>query len=168
MFVDLPLGNPSGKPWETSLQQSLIREAFHLLENSWQPWTTVQSSFVWQANENDIWRYRYMHVDDSNREALAELWSHRCELQRNNQQKKQEKSRIVIFFYKLFFQIFTFVKNSYSSKKIINEQVWWLFTTSNSFLKVHRVFVKQIFFVILMLQKMNFQPKRIKKYFGKE
>ena len=87
LFVDFPLGNPCGKPWDVPMQQALIGKAFDLLEKSWQPRTTVQASFTWTDDENDLWRNRYMQVDDSNREALAEAGRKRRELQR--QIKKQ-------------------------------------------------------------------------------
>ena len=87
LFVDFPLGNPCGKPWDVPMQQSLIGEAFELLEKSWQPRTTLQAPFTWTDDENDLWRNRYMQVDDSNREALAEAGRKRRELQR--QIKKQ-------------------------------------------------------------------------------
>ena len=60
LFVDFPLGNPCGKPWDVPMQQALIGEAFDLLEKSWQPRTTVQAPFAWTADENDLWRNRYM------------------------------------------------------------------------------------------------------------
>ena len=69
------------------MQQALIGEAFELLEKSWQPRTTLQASFTRTYDENDLWRNRYMQVDDSNREALAEAGRKRRELQR--QIKKQ-------------------------------------------------------------------------------
>ena len=81
LFVDFPLGNPCGKPWDVPMQQALIGEAFDLLEKSWQPRTTVQAPFAWTADGNDLWRNRYMHVDDSNREALAEAGRKRREQQ---------------------------------------------------------------------------------------
>ena len=86
LFVDFPLGNPCGKPWDIPMQQTLIGEAFELLEKSWQPRTTLQASFTWTDDENDLWRNRYMHVDDSNREALADAGRKRREQQRQNKQ----------------------------------------------------------------------------------
>ena len=73
------------------MQQALIGETFDLLEKSWQPRTTVQASFAGTTNENDLWRNRYMHVDDSNREALAEAGRKRREQQRQSKQQKNNK-----------------------------------------------------------------------------
>ena len=82
LFVDFPLGNPCGKPWNVAMQQALIGEAFDLLEKSWQPRTTVQVPFTWNADGKDLWRDSYMLVDDSNNEALAEAGRKRRERQR--------------------------------------------------------------------------------------
>ena len=91
LFVDFPLGNPCGKPCDVAMQKALISEAFDLLENSWQPRTTVQSTFVWEEKENDLWRNRYMHVDDSNRKVLAEAGRKRREKQRQNKEQTNKK-----------------------------------------------------------------------------
>ena len=68
------------------MQQALIGKAFDLLEKSWQPRTTVQAPFVWKVDENDLWRNRFMQVDDSNLEALAEAGRNRREQQRQTKQ----------------------------------------------------------------------------------
>ena len=73
------------------MQQALIGEAFQLLEKSWQPRTTLQAPFTWTDDENDLWRNRYMHVDDSNREALADAGRKRREQQRKIKQQKNKK-----------------------------------------------------------------------------
>ena len=74
------------------MQQALIGEAFDLLEKSWQTRTTVQAPFAWTSDENDLWRNRYMHVYDSNREALAEVGHKRREQQRQTKQQMNKKS----------------------------------------------------------------------------
>ena len=73
------------------MQQALISEAFDLLEKSWKPRTTVQAPFTWTADGNDLWRNRYMHVDDLNREALADAGRKRREQQRQIKQQKNKK-----------------------------------------------------------------------------
>ena len=92
LFVDFPLGNPCGKPWDVPMQQSLIGEAFDLLEKSWQPRTTLQAPFAWTSDGNDLWRNRYMQVDDSNREALAQAGRKRREKQRQTKQQMIKNS----------------------------------------------------------------------------
>ena len=68
LFTDFPLGNPSGKPWDTEMQRSIVGMAFDLLEQAWMPRTTIQTPFEWH---DGAWRDAFMRVDDSNREALA-------------------------------------------------------------------------------------------------
>ena len=92
LFVDFPLGNPCGKPWDVPMQQALIGEAFDLLEKSWQTRTTVQAPFAWTSDGNDLWRNRYMQVDDSNREALAQAGRKRREKQRQTKQQMIKNS----------------------------------------------------------------------------
>ena len=92
LFVDFPLGNPCGKPWDVPMQRAVIGEALDLLERSWQPRTTVQASFAWTADGNDLWRNRYMHVDDLNREALAEAGRKRRENQKQTKKQINKKS----------------------------------------------------------------------------
>ena len=53
LFVDFPLGNPCGKPWNVDMQFNIVSGGLSLLE------------------DDHHWRERYMRVDDSNREALA-------------------------------------------------------------------------------------------------
>ena len=89
LFVDFPLGNPCGKPWDVPMQQALISDAFDLLDKSWKPRTTIQSPFIWTADENDLWRTHYMYVDDSNRKALAKAGSKRREMQRKSKLQKK-------------------------------------------------------------------------------
>ena len=84
LFVDFPLGNSCGKPWDIPMQQVLIGEAFDLLEKSWKPRTTLQSQFEWETNENELWRDRYMFVDDTNLEVLAKAGRKRREQQLKN------------------------------------------------------------------------------------
>ncbi len=74
------------------MQQNLIGEAFDLLEKSWQPRTTLQAPFAWTSDGNDLWRNRYMQVDDSNREALAQAGSKRREKQRQTKQQMIKNS----------------------------------------------------------------------------
>ena len=73
------------------MQQALIGKVFDLLEKSWQPRTTVQAPFAWTDDENDLWRNHYMHVDDSNREVLAEAGRKRREQQRQTKQQLNKK-----------------------------------------------------------------------------
>ena len=80
LFMDFPLGNPIGRPGDPEMQKQCLGLAFDLLENASLPRTTVQAPFVWSGDHG--WRDRYMRVDDSNREALADLGEERRNAQR--------------------------------------------------------------------------------------
>ena len=71
LFVDFPLGNPCGKPWDVDMQRDIVGQALDLLERAWEPRTTVQTGHVWNADNDTGWRDNFMRVDDSNRDALA-------------------------------------------------------------------------------------------------
>lgn len=70
VFVDFPLGNPGGKPWDVDSQRTITTLALDVLERAFAPRTTVQAPVVWNA-EDEGWRDRFMHVGDDNRAALA-------------------------------------------------------------------------------------------------
>ena len=72
LFVDFPLGNPCGKPWDVEMQYRITGGALELLERAWLPRTTVQRPEVWTRGEVDeVWRERFLRVGDDNREALV-------------------------------------------------------------------------------------------------
>ena len=71
VFTDFPLGNPTGKPGDAEMQRDIVGTGLDLLERAWLPRTTVQTPYVWDADDNDGWREHFMRVDDSNRAALA-------------------------------------------------------------------------------------------------
>jgi hypothetical protein len=72
LFVDFPLGNPCGKPWDVAMQHAIVGGALELLERAWAPRTTVQRPERWAEGEADQrWRARFMHVGDDNRAELA-------------------------------------------------------------------------------------------------
>ena len=72
LFVDFPLGNPCGKPWDVAMQYGIVGGALELLERAWSPRTTVQRPEVWAHGDADRrGRERFMWVGDDNRAALA-------------------------------------------------------------------------------------------------
>ncbi len=68
LFVDFPLGNPCGRPWDAAMQRRIVGEAVSLFETASAPRTTVVSPERWGS---DDWRRNYMAVTAENREALA-------------------------------------------------------------------------------------------------
>ena len=81
LFVDFPLGNPCGKPWDVPMQQAIVSGALDLLQKAWVPRTTVQRPEVWDREADLLWRERFMRIGDHNREALAKAGRERREAQ---------------------------------------------------------------------------------------
>lgn len=70
LFVDFPLGNPCGRPWDPAMQQRIVRHGLSLFETAPRPQTTAVSPERWG---DDAWRARYMQVSDDNRAELARM-----------------------------------------------------------------------------------------------
>lgn len=68
LFVDFPLGNPCGRPWDRAMQRRIVRQGLDLFASVRAPGTTVRCAEQWG---DDDWRRRYMEVSDDNREELA-------------------------------------------------------------------------------------------------
>ena len=66
LFVDFPLGNPCGVPWDRAMQRRIVGAALSLLERARAPMTTEVAGERWPA-----WRQRYLEVNDQNRAELA-------------------------------------------------------------------------------------------------
>jgi hypothetical protein len=60
VFSDFPLGNPCGKPYDSTMQKAIVRIAFDLLETARFPRTTVQTPFSWDSDGD--WRDLYMEL----------------------------------------------------------------------------------------------------------
>ena len=69
VFVDYPLGNPMGKPYDTDEQRLVFGLALDLLEKAFVARTTVQAPLIW--DESEEWRANFMRVDDELRAKLA-------------------------------------------------------------------------------------------------
>lgn len=54
LFVDFPLGNPCGEPWNVSQQREIFQQALDLLENAPGPMTTQKFGADW--SEGDDWK----------------------------------------------------------------------------------------------------------------
>lgn len=68
LFVDYPLGNSTGRPFDTDDQRSIVSLALDVLESAAFARTTVQAPNRWP---NDDWRAAFMAVTDENRAELA-------------------------------------------------------------------------------------------------
>ncbi len=81
LFVDYPLGNPCGRPWDLTDQESILRAALDLASSAVAPRTTVQATNRWP---DDDWRAAYMRVDGNNRAELARVGELRRRSRRAN------------------------------------------------------------------------------------
>jgi len=68
LFVDFPLGNPCGKPWEPAMQQRILRQGLSLLASATTANQTVASDEQWG---DDQWKAQFLAVTDANRAELA-------------------------------------------------------------------------------------------------
>ena len=60
VFSDFPLGNPCGKPYDTTMQRAIVGMALDLLEMARFSRTTIQTPFTWDTVGD--WRKEYMKV----------------------------------------------------------------------------------------------------------
>ena len=68
LFVDFPLGNPCGKPWDEVMQERIVRQGLSMFETVSEAMTTVVSEEQWG---DDGSRQRYLEITDENRAELA-------------------------------------------------------------------------------------------------
>jgi len=67
LFVDFPLGNPTGKPGDREMQREITSLALDVAATAISPRTTVQAPVRWGS---DDWRTNFMRVDEHNIDAL--------------------------------------------------------------------------------------------------
>ncbi len=68
LFVDFPLGNPCGKPWDTEMQDRIVQQGLGLFSRAKAAGHVEHSVEHWGRHD---WRAAYMEVSDSNRSELA-------------------------------------------------------------------------------------------------
>ena len=68
LHSDLPLGNPCGVPFDSTMQEQILNQALLLLEEANSANSIVRSVAKWPGAPS--WRDDYSKVDESNREAL--------------------------------------------------------------------------------------------------
>ena len=81
-FVDFPLGNPCGKPYDRAMQREIVEAALTLFETATQARTTMRLPQRW--SEDESWRDRYMAFD------AAEL----AKLRRLGEERKAERQAL--------------------------------------------------------------------------
>ena len=69
-FLDFPLGNPCGKPYDRAMQREVLAAALALFETAAGPNTTRR--LPWRWSEDDSWRDGYMAINAADAARLAE------------------------------------------------------------------------------------------------
>ena len=67
-FLDFPLGNPCGKPYDGDMQAAVVAWAIDLFESANEPGTTLALPHRWSDDES--WRDGYFKVSEANIDAL--------------------------------------------------------------------------------------------------
>jgi hypothetical protein len=52
LFVDFPLGNPCGEPWNVGQQREIFQQALDLLERATGPMTTRKAGYRWSGGDD--------------------------------------------------------------------------------------------------------------------
>ena len=71
LFVDFPLGNPCGQPWDREMQADIANTAVNLLATVQQPRTTEVAHHQWTQDPD--WRRRYNYVGPENAAQLRSI-----------------------------------------------------------------------------------------------
>ena len=79
-FVDFPLGNPCGRPWDRAMQGQVVASAMALFETATGPRTSLRSPYRWGGDES--WRDSYMAIRDADLKALRQQGEARRALRR--------------------------------------------------------------------------------------
>ncbi len=79
-FVDFPLGNPCGRPWDRAMQGQVVASAMALFETAAGPRTTARLPYRWGGDES--WRDNYMAICDADLKALHQQGEARRALRR--------------------------------------------------------------------------------------
>ena len=87
LFVDFPLGNPCGKPFDRDMQRAIVEQALSLLEQATKPDMIVDAPFAWETHE---WRDQYMYISDSDRERLRRAGEER----RRERERRRVEGRV--------------------------------------------------------------------------
>lgn len=67
-FLDFPLGNPCGKPYDLDMQATIATAAIDLFETASEPGSVVTMPYRWSDDES--WRDAYFKVSEANIDAL--------------------------------------------------------------------------------------------------
>ena len=81
---DLPLGNPLGKPYDTTAQRQSVAQALALCHEATQPVVQV-STLKW--SDDETWKESYGRIDETNRAMLLAMG------EENRRRRAQDKAK---------------------------------------------------------------------------
>ena len=88
LFVDFPLGNPCGVPFNNGMQSDIIESALKLLETANEPGKTAVSPYIWP--EGEAWKETIFTAEQPFLEGEAyDNWM--AAKQRYRKQKEEER-----------------------------------------------------------------------------
>ena len=93
LHSDLPLGNPCGVPFDSTMQEQILNQALLLLEEANSANSIVRSVAKWPGAPS--WRDDYSKVDESNREALRLKGLQRRDQQETDRAKGITRSAMI-------------------------------------------------------------------------
>ncbi len=93
LHSDLPLGNPCGVPFDSTMQEQILSQALLLLEEANSANSIVRSVAKWPGAPS--WRDDYSKVDESNREALRLKGLQRRDQQETDKTKGITRSAMI-------------------------------------------------------------------------
>ena len=93
LHADLPLGNPCGVPFDSTMQEQILNQALLLLEEANSANSIVRSVAKWPGAPS--WRDDYSKVDESNREALRLKGLQRRDQQETDRAKGITRSAMI-------------------------------------------------------------------------
>ena len=80
-FVDFPLGNPCGKPYDREMQRTIVGTALDLFEEATASCTITYDQHQWGS---DSWRGKYMEIKPEDR----------ARLKRAGEERRQERQHL--------------------------------------------------------------------------
>lgn len=81
-FVDFPLGNPCGPPWNRDVQAEIVWWAVRLFGWAKGPRHTERLPYRWDAARDESWREGYLEVREEDRANLRRKGEERRALRR--------------------------------------------------------------------------------------
>ena len=69
-FVDFPLGNPCGRPYDRDMQAIIATAAIDHFEMASEPGSVVTLPYRWGEDKDEDWRHGYFKVSEANADAL--------------------------------------------------------------------------------------------------